>query len=209
MARSVYFSFHYEDVSSFRANVVRNSWVAQRHGGESFIDKSIWEEAQQKGPRALKRLINSALQGTSVTVILVGSGTHQRRWVRYEIVKSFTEGKGILPIYINRIRSRSEGISARGVNPLERLAVYVSEDCKTLTFYERTQMKWLPYQDVSLDNNRTTNSIYFCNTRYGDFPGGRKYVFSDLFPTEYDWVLGDGYRNFADWVEEAADDVGR
>ena len=209
MARFVYFSFHYEDVSSFRANVVRNSWVTQRHGAESFVDKSIWEEAQQKGPKALTRLIDHALQGTSVTVILVGSGTYSRRWVRYEIAKSFTEGKGILPIYINRIPSRREGILARGINPLTRLSVGVSPDCKTLAFYERNQTTWLPYPDLPWDNNRTTNSIYFGDARYGDYPCGKRYVLSDLFPAAYDWVLDDGYKNFADWVEEAAEDVGR
>lgn len=29
LAKRVFFSFHYKDVSDFRANVVRNSWVTQ------------------------------------------------------------------------------------------------------------------------------------------------------------------------------------
>lgn len=209
MARSVYFSFHYEDVSSFRANVVRNSWVTHGHGAESFVDKSIWEAAKQKGDRALRRLIDQALAGTSVTVILVGSGTYQRRWVRYEIVKSFSEGKGILPLYINRIPSRNEGILVRGINPLTRLAVGVSPDARSLAFYERSGSSWLPYRDLPSDSNRTTNSIYFGDDRYGDYPAGKRYTFSDLFPDAYDWILDDGYSNFADWIEDAADFVGR
>jgi hypothetical protein len=209
MPRSVYFSFHYEDVSSFRANVVRNSWVTQRHGSESFVDRSIWEEARQKGSKALKRLIDTALEGTSVTAILVGSGTHSRRWVKYEIVKSFTEGKGILPIYINRIPSRKEGIIARGINPLSQLAIGVDENCRTLTFYERRQGKWQLFEDLPYDNNRTTNSIYFGSAAYGNFKGGKRYVLSDLFENDYDWVLDEGYQNFADWIEEAAEEVGR
>jgi len=30
MAKRVFFCFHYEDVESFRANVVRNHWVTKR-----------------------------------------------------------------------------------------------------------------------------------------------------------------------------------
>jgi hypothetical protein len=209
MARSVYFGFHYEDVSSFRANVVRNSWVTMKKGAGNFIDKSIWEEAQRKGPAALKKLIGEGLQGTSVTIILVGSETFDRRWVKYEIIKSFTEGKGILPIYINRIPSKNEGVKAKGVNPLERLAVDVSSDCKTLTFYELSNGQWTLSKDLPTDNNRTTNSIYFENVPFGKYKGGKKYKFSDLFHEGYDWITDDGYENFSEWIEDAADEAGR
>jgi len=209
MARSIYFGFHYDDVSSFRANVVRNSWVTMKRGGEHFVDKSIWEEALKKGPAALKKLIGNGLDGISVTVILVGSETFKRRWVRYEIVKSFTEGKGILPIYINRIPSRNEGIKQKGINPLERLAVDVSSDCRTLTFYELVDGQWILYKDLPTDNNRTTNSIYFENIAFGKYKGGKRYKFSDLFCEGYDWVTDDGYRNFGEWIEDAIDFVGR
>src|ERR1019366_3474129 len=103
MARSVFFSFHYKDVSSFRANVVRQSWVTMKDRKVTFIDKSLWEEAEKKGVQALKVLIEKSLVGTSVTIVLVGSETSTRRYVKYEIVKSFVEGKGILAIHINRI----------------------------------------------------------------------------------------------------------
>src|SRR6266404_8091527 len=117
MARSIFFSFHYKDVSTFRANVVRNSWVTMRDRLAKFIDKSMWEEAERKGNEALKKLIADGLNGTSVTVVLVGSETYCRHWVRYEIIKSFTENKGIFPVHINRIRSTTEGVTAKGLNP--------------------------------------------------------------------------------------------
>ena len=209
MARSIFFSFHYDDVSSFRANVVRNSWVTMRDRTAHFIDKSMWEEAERKGVLALKKLIENGLKGTSVTVILVGTNTFLRRWVKYEIVKNFVEGKGILPIYINRIPSRNEGIKVKGVNPLERLTVDVSSDCKTLTFYELVDRKWIPFKDLLSDNNRTTNSFYFENGWFKDFKGGKSYKFSDLFDDGYDWISDDGYNNFAEWIEDAAELVGR
>jgi hypothetical protein len=175
----------------------------------NFIDKSAWEEAERKGDDNLKNLIEKWLRGTSVSVVLVGSDTHSRQWVKYEIVKSFVEGKGILPIYINRIPSKNEGIKVKGINPLERLAVDVSADCRTLTFYELIDRKWLPFKNLMTDNNRTTNSYYFENGWYSKYKGGKSYKFSDLFEDGYDWVSDDGYKNFSRWIEKAAKAVGR
>lgn len=209
MARSIFFSFHYEDVSSFRANVVRNSWLTINDHSANFIDKSIWEKEEKKGSTFLKTLIDSGLKGTSVTVVLVGTETFSRRWVRYEIVKSFVEGKGVLPIYINRIRSKNEGIKSRGINPLEKIAVVVSGDCKKLTFFELLNKRWVLFKDYPTDNNRTTNSFYFENVPYNKYKGGKIYKLADLFGVGYDWVNDNGYDNFAEWIEKAADLVGR
>lgn len=208
MARSIFFSFHYQDVSSFRANVVRNSWVTMQQDF-NFIDRSAWEEAEKRGTQQLKKLIELWLTGTSVTVVLVGTDTHLRRWVKYEIVKSFVEGKGVLPIFINRIPSKNENIKSKGINPLGRLAVYVRDDCRKLNFFELVNRRWIPFSDLTDDNNRTTNSFYFENGRFKKYKGGKLYRLSELFGEGYDWVLDDGYNNFIDWIEDAAELVGR
>lgn len=104
MARRVYFAFHYRDVASFRANVVRNSWVTKPDRDEAgFFDASLWEEAKKKDDDAIKRMINNALEGTSVTVVLIGAETSGRKWVKYEIKKSHERGNGLLGIYIYTI----------------------------------------------------------------------------------------------------------
>jgi len=175
----------------------------------NFIDKSVWEEAERRGVTALKRLIEKGLNGTSVTVVLVGTETHSRRWVKYEIVKSFVEGKGILPIYINRILSKNEGIKPKGANPLERLGVNVSADRKILTFYELVSGKWILFKDLPTDSNRVTNSIYFEKPWFGIGTEEKFYKFSDLLDDGYDWVTDEGYDNFSDWIEDAANEVGR
>ena len=79
MAKRVYFAFHYQDVIDFRANVVRNHWVTKEHrDAAGFFDASLWETATKQGDVAIKRLINSGLQGTSVTCILIGSVRPQK-----------------------------------------------------------------------------------------------------------------------------------
>lgn len=109
MARKVFFSFHYDDVT--RANVVRNSDVITRQyeKGARFHDKSLWEEAKKQGPVAIKRMINGALDGSSVTCVLIGQETWQRPWVRYEILKSMARGNGILGVRIHDVGFGSTG----------------------------------------------------------------------------------------------------
>ena len=102
MARKVFFSFKYEDVS--RAMVVRNSWVAQGKEAAGFIDKADFEEVKKKGDEAIKNWINKQLEGTSVTVVLVGSLTCSSRWVKYEIKQSIARGNGLLGIDISKIK---------------------------------------------------------------------------------------------------------
>ena len=58
MARKVFFSFHYDDVVSFRANVVRQHGFFKGNQEAGFWDNSIWEEAKKTGDTALKRMIN-------------------------------------------------------------------------------------------------------------------------------------------------------
>ena len=92
MAKRVFFSFHYQDVIDFRANVVRNHWMTKPdRTSAGFFDASIWETAKKSGSIAVKRLINSGLEGTTGTCVLIGSQTYLRPWVRYEIPKEFSQ----------------------------------------------------------------------------------------------------------------------
>ncbi|MCB0109299.1 MAG: TIR domain-containing protein, partial [Caldilineaceae bacterium] len=82
MAKRVFFSFHYQDVIDFRANVVRQHWLTKPdRQAAGFFDASIWGNAKLSGDTAIKRVINAGLERTSVTCVLVGSDTWARRWV--------------------------------------------------------------------------------------------------------------------------------
>lgn len=57
MAKRVFFSFHYKDVSDFGANVVRNHWQMKPNREIcGYYDASIWEAAQKQGDVALNKL---------------------------------------------------------------------------------------------------------------------------------------------------------
>src|SRR3989344_996444 len=111
MARKVFFSFKYEDVS--RANVVRNSWVAQRKEAAGFIDAADFEEVESQGEEAIENWIDEQLDGTSVTVVLVGKKTCNSKWVKYEIEKSKEIGNGLLGIDISKIKDLQGNTSER------------------------------------------------------------------------------------------------
>lgn len=134
MAKRVFFSFHYQDVIDFRANVVRQHWVTKPdRQAAGFFDASIWETAKRTGSVAVKRLINSGLDDTSVTCVLVGSQTYVRPWVRYEILKSFRKGNAILAVHINSIKGRDQTRKAKGPNPLSYVGVTFSDSGDTGT----------------------------------------------------------------------------
>ena len=205
--RYTFFSFCYDDVRDFRANVVRNSYVT-KYGKDTFIDGSIWEKNNIKSSVKIKELIdNSGIKNTSVTAVLIGDHTADRRWINYEIFKSFEQGNGILGIRINRIKDKSGHITCKGLNPLDRLALHVSDDGKTISFYELKDRKWLPFNDLPTINNKKSNTLFFEDGWFNsDF--GKTFRFSELFQT-YCWVNDDGYNNISQWIEEAAVQAGR
>ena len=116
MARRAFFSFHYEN-DVWRANVVRNSWVT-KPGSEAagFVDAADFEEVKKGGDGAIKRWIEKQLDGTSVTVVLIGAQTNQREYVKFELSKSYEKGNGLLGIYIHQIKDRNGNTSAKGSN---------------------------------------------------------------------------------------------
>ncbi|MCK4875611.1 MAG: TIR domain-containing protein [Sulfurimonas sp.] len=103
MARKVFFSFKYEDVS--RAMVVHNSCVAQGIDCAGFIDKADFEENKKKGDRAIKNWIDKQLEDTSVTVLLVGEKTCKSRWIEYAIRRSMERGNGLMGVDISKIKN--------------------------------------------------------------------------------------------------------
>ena len=92
--RNLFFSFDYQDI--MRVNVVRNSWVTQGTSCAGFLDKSLWEESKQSGAQAIEAMIDAGLKGTSVTVVLIGARTAERKFVAYEIAQSVARGNGII-----------------------------------------------------------------------------------------------------------------
>lgn len=116
MARKVFFSFHYQR-DLWRVNVVRNSGAIEGVSAAGFHDASLWEEMKKKGDTAVKKLIDSGLDGTTVTVVLIGAETASRKYVSYEVEQSIARGNGILGIRINDIKGQDGRTDPPGAIP--------------------------------------------------------------------------------------------
>ena len=121
MARRVFFSFHYErDI--VRASQVRNSWVTKPdREAAGFWDAASWESVKKQGDGAVKRWIDRQIDGTSVTVVLIGSETANRYYVRHEIEKSRERGNGMLGVYIHNLRDMKGATDLIGQNPFSTI----------------------------------------------------------------------------------------
>lgn len=135
MARKVFFSFHYER-DAWRAAQVRNSNITQSIKG--YVDKAEWEEIKRKGDKAIKDWIEGQMKGTSVTVVLIGKETADRKWVQHEIEKSIEKGNGLLGIYIHRLKNINGEKDERGQNPLDNVYIAVDGKLKRASSYFQT-----------------------------------------------------------------------
>ena len=194
MAKRVFFSFHYQDVIDFRANVVRNHWVTKLNRDDAgYFDCSLWESAKKQGSYALKRMINTGLDNTSVTCVLIGSQTYLRPWVRYEIMKSLMRGNTLLGVHINSIAGRDGNTKSKGPNPFEHLGITYSNDGEYITLWERVNGQWEYYKEID-------SSATFRIPRVAPEYRGNGYNLARFYP-DYDWVYDSGYINFAKWVD--------
>lgn len=115
--RQVFFSFEY-DKDNWRAAQVRNMGKVER---ESTFSDNDWEEVKVKSDHEIKKWIDSQLEMRSCLVVLVGSTTSERKWVRYEIEKAYEMKKGIVGIYIHNLENRDKEQSKKGKNPFDSI----------------------------------------------------------------------------------------
>jgi hypothetical protein len=157
----------------------------------------VFEANKRESDEALKRFLREGLNNTTVTCILVGAETCVRRWVRYETLRSFMRGNGLLAVRIHSIGSLHSPSTSAGNNPFDCLAFSVDKDLvrfkeiKTTGWQPASDVGTMPLRDVAYDLGALTN-----------------HTFSNLFPI-YDWVADRGYDNLGAWIEAAAAKVGR
>ncbi|MCX7998695.1 MAG: TIR domain-containing protein [Leptospiraceae bacterium] len=148
MPRRVFYSFHYEE-DSWRASQVRNMGVVE---GNKPAHDNDWEQIKRKGEASIKNWIDAQLNGCSCTVVLIGTKTAERKWVRYEIEKSWNEGKGLLGVYIHDLKNHRGERAPAGRNPFE--GFQLCESGKPLSNVAKTYKP--PF---SSDSNYTYNYI--------------------------------------------------
>jgi hypothetical protein len=78
-----------------------------------------WETLVSGGDAAIEKWIKEQMVGKSCTVVLVGTGTANRKWINHEIVKSWDKGMGVVGIHIHGLKNFEQSTSAKGSNPFD------------------------------------------------------------------------------------------
>ena len=113
--RKVFYSFHF-DQDSWRTAEVRNMGVLE---GNQPASDNDWENIKRGGDPAIKRWIDDQLDGKTCTVVLIGQKTAGRKWIKYEIERSWELNKGLVGIYIHNLKDQNSNQSKRGRNPFD------------------------------------------------------------------------------------------
>lgn len=115
MARQVFYSFHYTpDV--WRTSQIRNIGVIE---GNKPAPDNDWESIKRGGDQAIENWIADQMKYRSATIVLVGADTAGRKWINYEILKTWNGGMGLLGINIHRLKNNQGYQSLQGSNPFD------------------------------------------------------------------------------------------
>ena len=113
MARRVFYSFHYEP-DNWRASQVRNMGVIE---GNRPCSDNDWETITKGGAEKIEKWIAEQLDGKSCAVVLIGTNTAGRKWIKHEIVKAWDAKKGVVGVYVHNLQNSEEKQDAKGTNP--------------------------------------------------------------------------------------------
>ena len=119
MARRVFFSFHYKP-DNWRAAKVRNMGVVE---GDKPVTDNEWETVTGGGDAAIQKWIDDQMKGKSCAVVLIGSKTAGRKWIKYEIKKAWDDKKGVVGIYIHKLKDKDGNQSSKGRNPFDDITI--------------------------------------------------------------------------------------
>ena len=118
MARNCFYSFHYKP-DNWRASQVRNIGAIE---GNQPVSDNDWETVTKGGDDAIKKWISDQMKGKSCAVVLVGTGTANRKWINYEIIKAWNDGLGVVGICIHGLQNVDRDTSSKGNNPFDYIS---------------------------------------------------------------------------------------
>lgn len=115
--RSIFYSFHFDN-DVFRVQQVRNIGALE---GNEPVSANDWETVKRGGSSAIERWIDANMNRRHCVIVLIGSETASREWVRYEIIKAWNEKRGLFGIHIHNLKCPRSGVCAKGPNPFEAI----------------------------------------------------------------------------------------
>jgi hypothetical protein len=144
MAREpVFYSFHYDN-DVFRVQQIRNMGVVD---GDEPVSPNDWEQVKQKGDAAVERWIDESMKYKRCVIVLIGSDTASRKWVKHEIKRAWELKKGLFGIYIQNLKCPRNGTCSKGANPFANWNVNGQSMAHLITCHDPGD--WDAYGEIS------------------------------------------------------------
>lgn len=119
MAKTVFYSFHYDN-DAWRVQQIVNMGALE---GQTILNSQDWEAVKRQGDAAIEKWIDEQMAYKKAVVVLIGSGTANRPWVRYEIAKAWDAKKPLVGIRINGLADSSGNTDSAGANPFAQVTL--------------------------------------------------------------------------------------
>lgn len=117
--RQIFYSFHYAN-DVMRVQQIRNIGAIDDN---KPVSVNQWENIRKSGEASIKKWIDENMNFRSCVVVLIGSETADREWVKYEIRHAWETGKALMGIYIHNLKDPHTGTCSKGRNPFEDFEV--------------------------------------------------------------------------------------
>lgn len=113
MAKKVFLSFYYDE------DVRRVSQVKQMGAldEQPLLSANDWEKVESGSDDAIKRWIHEQMKDKICNIVLIGTNTYRRPWVKYEASYAWNNGLAVMGIHIHNLKDPITGKSAKGLNP--------------------------------------------------------------------------------------------
>lgn len=155
MAKSVFYSFHYEhDVH--RVQLVRNINALE---GQPVLNAQQWEQVRRRGDRAIEQWIHEQMAYKKAIVVLIGKHTASRPWVIYEIEKAWADRKPLLGINIHGLSSLGD-VDSEGPNPFAK-----AKSVGSVPIFDPTIRDWSGKIDSRATYNKLRENLEWWSTR--------------------------------------------
>ncbi|MDQ4113733.1 MAG: TIR domain-containing protein [Actinomycetota bacterium] len=148
MAKSVFYSFHYEQ-DVHRVQLVRNINALE---GQPVLNAQDWETVRRGGTKGIQEWIDKQMAYKKAVIVLIGRHTADREWVIYEIERAWEAKKPLLGIYIHGVSSLGS-VDAQGKNPFDKAAV------GSVPTFDPTVKDWNGKIDSQATYNELRNNI--------------------------------------------------
>lgn len=123
MGRRVFISYQHNDREQARGFALLQ-W--NRSVDFTFVGRHLLTPVNSENESYIKRRVREEMDGTSVTVVLIGQNTKDSKWVRTEVEDSIARGNGVIGIKLKNQEDapipdylRSKDIEVINWNPSE------------------------------------------------------------------------------------------